>query len=92
MHLAKEALEQLPVSGVFIVGAQDIRTETGKLYPLGMLIMEDVIRAVGDDCLKLKELSKFYVFGCVCRFFRAIMEDTQSCCLIQPMLFIDDNS
>ncbi|KAG0287040.1 hypothetical protein BGZ96_008984 [Linnemannia gamsii] len=56
MHLAKEALKQLPVSGIFIVGAQDIRTETGKLYPLGMLIMEDVIRAVGDGCLKLKEL------------------------------------
>lgn len=56
MHLAKQALDQLPVSGIFIVGAQDIRTESGKLYPLGMLIMEDVIRAVGDDCLKLKEL------------------------------------
>lgn len=58
MHLAKQALDQLPVSGIFIVGAQDIRTESGKLYPLGMLIMEDVIRAVGEDCLKLKELSK----------------------------------
>lgn len=58
MHLAKQALDQLPVSGIFIVGAQDIRTESGKLYPLGMLIMEDVIRAVGDDCLKLKELSR----------------------------------
>ncbi|KAK5805659.1 hypothetical protein F5H01DRAFT_75159 [Linnemannia elongata] len=56
MHLAKQALDQLPVSGIFIVGAQDIRTESGKLYPLGMLIMEDVIRAVGEDCLKLKEL------------------------------------
>ncbi|KAF9902117.1 hypothetical protein EC991_005257 [Linnemannia zychae] len=56
MHLAKEALEQLPVSGVFVVGAQDIRTDSGKLYPLGMLIMEDIIRAVGENCLKLKEL------------------------------------
>jgi hypothetical protein len=59
MHLAKEAAEELPVSGVFIVGAQDIRNEAGKLYPLGMLIMEDIIRAVGEDCLKLKELSKW---------------------------------
>ncbi|KAG9061064.1 hypothetical protein KI688_007693 [Linnemannia hyalina] len=56
MHLAKQALDQLPVSGIFIVGAQDIRTETGKLFPLGMLVMEDVIRAVGEDCLRLKEL------------------------------------
>ncbi|KAF9137643.1 hypothetical protein BG015_002663, partial [Linnemannia schmuckeri] len=56
MHLAKEALNQLPVSGIFIVGAQDVRTESGKLLPLGMLVMEDIIRAVGDDCLKLKEL------------------------------------
>ncbi|KAF8946480.1 hypothetical protein BGZ47_000422 [Haplosporangium gracile] len=56
MHLAKEALNRLPVSGIFIVGAQDIRTESGKLIPLGMLVMEDVIRAVGEDCLKLKEL------------------------------------
>ncbi|KAF9121421.1 hypothetical protein BGW39_010555 [Mortierella sp. 14UC] len=56
MHLAKEAMVQLPVSGIFVVGAQDIRTDSGKLYPLGMLIMEDVIRAVGEDCLKLKEL------------------------------------
>ncbi|KAF9921811.1 hypothetical protein FBU30_008125 [Linnemannia zychae] len=56
MHLAKEALEKLPVTGVFIVGAQDIRTESGKLYPLGMLIMEDIIRAVGEEYMKLKEL------------------------------------
>ncbi|KAF9097329.1 hypothetical protein BGX23_009177 [Mortierella sp. AD031] len=56
MQLAKDALEQLPVTGVFIVGTQDIRTETGKLYPLEMLIMEDIMRVVGEDCLKLKEL------------------------------------
>ena len=59
MHLAKEALEHLPVTGVFIVGAQDIRSESGKLYPLGMLLLEDVIRVVGEDCLKLKELGMF---------------------------------
>ncbi|KAF9990167.1 hypothetical protein BGZ75_003293 [Mortierella antarctica] len=56
MHLAIEALEKLPVTGVFIVGAQDLRTEEGKLIPLGMLILEDIIRVVGEDCLRLKEL------------------------------------
>ncbi|KAG0370922.1 hypothetical protein BGZ54_002733 [Gamsiella multidivaricata] len=56
MHLAMEALEKLPVTGVFIVGTQDMRAENGKLMPLSMLILEDVIRVVGDDCLKLKEL------------------------------------
>ncbi|KAG0203335.1 hypothetical protein BGX28_004364 [Mortierella sp. GBA30] len=56
MHLAIEALQQLPTAGVFIVGAQDLRTETGKLIPLGMLILEDIIRVVGEDCLRLKEL------------------------------------
>ncbi|KAF9916227.1 hypothetical protein BX616_004308 [Lobosporangium transversale] len=56
MHLAMNALANLPISGVFIVGTQDIRTEKGKLIPLGMLILEDIIRVVGEDCLKLKEL------------------------------------
>ncbi|KAG0002451.1 hypothetical protein BGZ65_002617 [Modicella reniformis] len=56
MHLALQALTDLPVTGIFIVGTQDIRTETGKLIPLAMLILEDVVRVVGDDCLKLKEL------------------------------------
>jgi len=58
MHLAVQALENLPISGMFIVGTQDIRAENGKLTPLAMLVLEDVIRVVGDDCLKLKELSK----------------------------------
>ncbi|KAF9180201.1 hypothetical protein BGZ50_006380 [Haplosporangium sp. Z 11] len=56
MHLAVEALQKLPVTGVFIVGTQDLRTETGKLIPLAMLVLEDVIRVVGEDCLRLKEL------------------------------------
>ncbi|KFH63937.1 hypothetical protein MVEG_09762 [Podila verticillata NRRL 6337] len=56
MNLARKALVQLPLTGVFVVGAQDIRTEKGKLLPLGMLILEDIVRVVGDDCLRLKEL------------------------------------
>ncbi|KAF9567079.1 hypothetical protein EC968_003513 [Mortierella alpina] len=56
MHLAIEALENLPITGVFIVGTQDLRTEEGRLIPLGMLVLEDIIRVVGEDCLRLKEL------------------------------------
>ncbi|KAI8603362.1 hypothetical protein EDD21DRAFT_369349 [Dissophora ornata] len=56
MQISIEALEKLPVTGMLVIGAQDIRTESGKLIPLGMLILEDIIRVVGDDCLKLKEL------------------------------------
>lgn len=58
MDLARKALVQLPLSGVLVVGAQDIRTEKGKLLPLGMLLLEDIVRVVGDDCLRLKELSR----------------------------------
>ena len=58
MDLARRALVQLPLTGVFVVGAQDIRTEKGKLLPMGMLLLEDIVRVVGDDCLRLKELSK----------------------------------
>ncbi|KAF9114859.1 hypothetical protein BGX27_009607 [Mortierella sp. AM989] len=57
MHLAVEALEKLPVTGVFVVGTQDLRrTDDAKLIPLSMLILEDIIRVVGEDCLRLKEL------------------------------------
>ncbi|KAG0013046.1 hypothetical protein BGZ80_011319 [Entomortierella chlamydospora] len=57
MHLAIEALEKLPVTGVFVVGTQDIRRpDDGKLIPLSMLVLEDIVRVVGEDCLKLKEL------------------------------------
>lgn len=61
MDLARKALVQLPLSGVLVVGAQDIRTEKGKLLPLGMLLLEDIVRVVGDDCLRLKELSEWRI-------------------------------
>lgn len=57
MHVSVNAARELPMAGVLVVGAQDFRTETGKLVPLSMLVMEDVMRVVGE-CLKLKELSK----------------------------------
>jgi hypothetical protein len=58
MHLSVRAAQELPLSGVLVVGAQDFRSETGKLLPLSMLVLEDIIRVVGDEHLKLKELSK----------------------------------
>ncbi|KAJ2122917.1 hypothetical protein GGF48_003977, partial [Coemansia sp. RSA 921] len=33
----------------------DVRDEHGKLWPLGMLVLEDVQRAVGSIRLRLKE-------------------------------------
>jgi len=57
MHISVSAAKELPMAGVLVVGAQDFRTEAGKLVPLSMLVMEDVIRVVGE-CLKLKELSE----------------------------------
>ncbi|KAF9583661.1 hypothetical protein BGW38_008918 [Lunasporangiospora selenospora] len=56
MQLAIDALEQLPLTGVLVVGTQDFRTEHGKLIPLSMLILEDIVRVVGEDYLRLKEL------------------------------------
>ncbi|KAI1318914.1 hypothetical protein EDD11_005548 [Mortierella claussenii] len=56
MKLACEAAEMLPISGVFVVGAQDIRTKTGKLIPLSMLLLEDIERVAGNETMKLKEL------------------------------------
>ncbi|KAF9161150.1 hypothetical protein DFQ26_004816 [Actinomortierella ambigua] len=56
MDLARKAREQLPLTGVFVVGVQDIRTRDNKLYPLSMLVLEDIIRVIGETHLRLKEL------------------------------------
>jgi len=56
MNIARDAHEKLPPSGIFIVGAQDVRTSDGKLWPLTMLLLEDINRAVGEDKMRLKEL------------------------------------
>ncbi|KAF9972092.1 hypothetical protein BGZ73_004827 [Actinomortierella ambigua] len=56
MDLARKARERLPVTGVFVVGVQDIRTRDNKLYPLSMLVLEDIIRVIGETHLRLKEL------------------------------------
>ncbi|KAG9287994.1 hypothetical protein G9A89_017589 [Geosiphon pyriformis] len=55
-HLAREAHNNLPPSGFLIVGAQDFRSPEGKLWPLSMIFMEDINRAVGGDVMPLKEL------------------------------------
>ncbi|KAI9313150.1 hypothetical protein BX666DRAFT_1980104 [Dichotomocladium elegans] len=56
MRLALEAVERLPLQGMFIVGTQDIRTADGKLWPMGMLVLEDIERTVSPTILKLKEM------------------------------------
>lgn len=55
--LARESTEKLAPKGMFIVGTQDIRDPyTGKLYPMTMLVLEDIEREVGRDIIKLKEM------------------------------------
>ncbi|OZJ06488.1 hypothetical protein BZG36_00497 [Bifiguratus adelaidae] len=54
VQLANEAALQLPAGGMFITGVQDIRGDDGRLWPLPMLVMEDIQERFPK--LKLKEL------------------------------------
>ncbi|KAI9265087.1 hypothetical protein BDA99DRAFT_507676 [Phascolomyces articulosus] len=56
VKLAAEAVEKLAPQGMLIVGTQDVRSPDGKLWPLGMLVMEDIERSVDPGTLKLKEM------------------------------------
>lgn len=57
VEAALEACQVLAPLGMFIVGTQDIRDpDTGKLWPLSMLILEDIEGAVDRSVLKLKEM------------------------------------
>ncbi|KAJ2889051.1 hypothetical protein FB639_000194 [Coemansia asiatica] len=55
VQIAHDASHRLSPSGMLVLGVQDIRDEHGKLWPLGMLVLEDVQRAVGHIRLRLKE-------------------------------------
>jgi hypothetical protein len=57
VQLAKDATKKLAHHGMLIIGTQDIRNSvTGKLWPLTMLVLEDIERAVDRSELKLKEM------------------------------------
>ncbi|KAI7896252.1 uncharacterized protein EV154DRAFT_411870 [Mucor mucedo] len=57
VNLAIEATSKLAPKGMFIVGTQDIRDSyTGKLWPMTMLILEDIEKEVGRNTIKLKEM------------------------------------
>ncbi|KAG2182150.1 hypothetical protein INT43_007077 [Umbelopsis isabellina] len=56
VQMAQESVGKLAAGGMFIVGTQDYREPTGKLWPLGVLIMEDINRNIGEKHLKLKEM------------------------------------
>jgi len=43
-------------SGLLAIGCTDIREENGKLWPLSMIILEDIQKLIPDNQLKLKEL------------------------------------
>ncbi|KAJ2160990.1 hypothetical protein GGF46_001849 [Coemansia sp. RSA 552] len=55
VQVTHDASHRLCPSGLLVLGIQDVRDEHGKLWPLGMLVLEDVQRAVGSIRLRLKE-------------------------------------
>ncbi|KAJ1885958.1 hypothetical protein LPJ66_009866, partial [Kickxella alabastrina] len=55
VQIAHDASHRLCPSGMLILGVQDVRDEMGKLWPLGMLVLEDVQNAIGPIRLRLKE-------------------------------------
>ncbi|KAJ1966446.1 hypothetical protein GGI12_000090 [Dipsacomyces acuminosporus] len=55
VQITHDVSRRLSPSGLLAIGVQDVRDENGKLWPLGMLVLEDVERAVGDIRLRLKE-------------------------------------
>lgn len=55
IQLAQDATSQLAVKGMLIIGTKDVRDQTnGKLWPISMLVLEDVERT--SSGLKLKEM------------------------------------
>lgn len=57
IRLAQEAAVSLATKGFLIIGTQDIRDSvTGKLWPLTMLVLEDIEKEVGREVIKLKEM------------------------------------
>ncbi|KAI8366507.1 hypothetical protein EDC96DRAFT_442841 [Choanephora cucurbitarum] len=57
VSLAEEALEKLAPKGMLIIGTKDIRDPlTGKLWPLTLLVQEDIENQIGRDRLRLKEM------------------------------------
>lgn len=57
LRLATEAAIKLAHKGMLIIGTQDIRDPiTGKLWPMTMLVLEDIEAELGRDILRLKEM------------------------------------
>lgn len=57
IQLARDATVKLTTKGFLIIGTQDIRDPiSGKLWPMTMLVLEDIEREVGRDVIKLKEM------------------------------------
>ncbi|KAI8872046.1 hypothetical protein GQ42DRAFT_177452 [Ramicandelaber brevisporus] len=56
VSIVSTAFVQLAPSGLLIVGTQDIRQSSSKLWPMGMLVREDINNAIPSSRLRLKEL------------------------------------
>ncbi|KAJ2746554.1 hypothetical protein GGI20_001265 [Coemansia sp. BCRC 34301] len=55
VQITHDAARRLCPAGLLVLGTQDVRDEEDKLWPLGMLVLEDVQKAVGTIRLRLKE-------------------------------------
>ncbi|OAD73758.1 hypothetical protein PHYBLDRAFT_158785, partial [Phycomyces blakesleeanus NRRL 1555(-)] len=57
VQIALEAVKKLAPLGMLIIGTKDIRQkDNGKLWPMSMLVLEDIERAIDRSVLKLKEM------------------------------------
>jgi hypothetical protein len=54
--LVLSSYENLCPSGMLAIGVRDVRDTNGILWPLGMLLLEDIAEVIPDTKLKLKEL------------------------------------
>ncbi|KAI9255496.1 hypothetical protein BY458DRAFT_520176 [Sporodiniella umbellata] len=56
VDIAQDATERLAPKGMLIIGTQDIREPNGKLWPMTMLVLEDIENKLGREKIRLKEL------------------------------------
>lgn len=56
VSIACEATQRLAPQGMLVIGTRDVRSCNGKLWPMSLLVLEDIERAVDRQVMKLKEM------------------------------------
>ncbi|ORY92997.1 hypothetical protein BCR43DRAFT_496172 [Syncephalastrum racemosum] len=56
VKIAREATQTLAPHGMLVIGTKDVRSCTGKLWPMSLLVLEDIERVVDRRIMKLKEM------------------------------------